>query len=591
MEEDILQIFLDKLGKMPIAQNILINNKETTFEEIQAFFNRAILCKYNTLFVVEINSSFSAYQQRVMNIFINKLLTYKNKQFNENNKRREIDKSDTSSYMDSCLVFIYNKESESFLNELRYLKINELLLVKNHSGIRRTVTLDNLSNYSPAKDSFREHLSQNTYIVRSEICGLGKSAKIKNQIKEKGLQYFYLPLGGNITKNKVYDKLKNLMKKIPKDNNYKNIAIHLDLYETKDFSVLNEFLFSFLITKFYSNNENIIYIPTNIVIYVEIPNCFSDFMSNNKILKFFKRVDDMIKIDEIPDLNLPKNKIKLFKNMLGLSTNEEIFEWVKKHFKENIRMERYSYHQINMFINLFISQYNNFGGKKLSFKELNSKKDITEECIDSFAKGTQYFIYEGFSKLILDGKYNKETENDEIDLLSFGYENKNEKKNDLYNVTFDKKLIFIIKDKLIAYSLDLSNEALKNGKALGEQDNEEKQKREIWKLYYSSEEIKELEFLDILKKVLNLENPVEKKSMINEETNLISLLEIIERDKYVITIDNFRKMILILYRILANIPVILMGETGCGKTALIKKLNQLLNNGKLDLELLKIDSS
>ena len=46
------------------------------------------------------------------------------------------------------------------------------------------------------------------------------------------------------------------------------------------------------------------------------------------------------------------------------------------------------------------------------------------------------------------------------------------------------------------------------------------------------------------------------------------------------TIDNFRKMILILYRIIASIPVILMGKTGCGKTAFIKKLNQLLNNGE-----------
>ena len=30
----------------------------------------------------------------------------------------------------------------------------------------------------------------------------------------------------------------------------------------------------------------------------------------------------------------------------------------------------------------------------------------------------------------------------------------------------------------------------------------------------------------------------------------------------------------------ANIPVIIIGENGCGKTALIKKLNQILNNGK-----------
>ena len=42
-------------------------------------------------------------------------------------------------------------------------------------------------------------------------------------------------------------------------------------------------------------------------------------------------------------------------------------------------------------------------------------------------------------------------------------------------------------------------------------------------------------------------------------------------------------MLLIVYRIKANIPVIIMGETGCGKTSLIIKLNQLLNNGKTTL--------
>ena len=37
MEEDILQIFLNKIGSLPIAQNILITNKETSYEEMQAF--------------------------------------------------------------------------------------------------------------------------------------------------------------------------------------------------------------------------------------------------------------------------------------------------------------------------------------------------------------------------------------------------------------------------------------------------------------------------------------------------------------------------------------------------------------------------
>lgn len=47
-------------------------------------------------------------------------------------------------------------------------------------------------------------------------------------------------------------------------------------------------------------------------------------------------------------------------------------------------------------------------------------------------------------------------------------------------------------------------------------------------------------------------------------------------------------MVLIIFRIVANIPVILMGETGCEKTSLIRKLNRLLNNGKENLIFINI---
>ena len=106
------------------------------------------------------------------------------------------------------------------------------------------------------------------------------------------------------------------------------------------------------------------------------------------------------------------------------------------------------------------------------------------------------------------------------------------------------------------------------------------------KKYHSS-----IDFLRELKNILFLDNPVgdEKKNIKNIKDKKISLLEIINRDQYVITPDNFRKMILILYRIIAKIPVILMGETGCGKTALIKKLNQLLNNGEETLKIINVN--
>ena len=48
-EEFIIKLFLDKTGKLPVAQNILIANKETSYEELQAFLTRAILCKYRKI--------------------------------------------------------------------------------------------------------------------------------------------------------------------------------------------------------------------------------------------------------------------------------------------------------------------------------------------------------------------------------------------------------------------------------------------------------------------------------------------------------------------------------------------------------------
>ena len=457
MEEDILQIFLDKIGKIPIAQNILISSKETSYEEMQAFFNRAILCKYNTLFVVEINGSFSDYQLRCMNIFIDKLLTYKNEKYNEKNRdnNKEVEKYDTHLYMDSCLVFIYNKKSESFLNDLKNFKPKNLKMDKTNHSLNR-MTTSSQSSFSSSFDPLRQELYNKTHIIQSEICGLGKSTQIKNRIKQSGKKYIYFPLGGNITKDQIYVKLKEIMKDINNKttNNYEYIAIHLDLFDSKEniVSILNEFLFSFLITKFYSNNENVIHIPTDIEIYIEIPNTFKDFISNYSILKSFKieEEDDIITIEHLPEFNLPLDKINIFKNMLGMTDNNKIYDWLRK----KIKIKRYSYHQIHIFINLFICQYKIFKvkGKKdeyLKIKFSENGNDVTEKCINSFAEATKYFTYGGFSRLLLDEKKKQDKNMDEIDILSEAYEN------DLKDEKFDKKLIFIVENKNLNRGNDL----------------------------------------------------------------------------------------------------------------------------------------
>ena len=80
--------------------------------------------------------------------------------------------------------------------------------------------------------------------MTSDICGLGKSEKIKKMIKDNNKIYFHFPLGGILTKSTIFDKLEKLLDEIKiaiKNNNkkYKDIAIHLDLTESRETSIIN----------------------------------------------------------------------------------------------------------------------------------------------------------------------------------------------------------------------------------------------------------------------------------------------------------------------------------------------------------------
>ena len=191
-----------------MAQNVLIPNNETSPEEIQAFFYRAILCEYNTLFVIELNNSFSNFQQNIMYSYINSILTYKNKIYNEITKNK-VDKNNTSEYLKSCIVFVYK--------EINY----------------KDVFLTEIGKYGAKvigkieKNDDDSKILENIKIFTSDKCGLGKTHKIIKMIKKnKKQQYFHFPLGGILTKEVIFKKLSELLIKtknsLKEDDNYEN---------------------------------------------------------------------------------------------------------------------------------------------------------------------------------------------------------------------------------------------------------------------------------------------------------------------------------------------------------------------------------
>ena len=832
IEEYILYLYEEYVGKLPIAQNILICSKETSIEEIQSFLYRAILCDYHTLFVIEILKSFSNYQHNKMYGYIDKLLSIKLEKYKKDNKKDDVYKEKTRIYLDSKIVFVYkdkdlDKEIEiAFKNELgKYIKNSkdENFSIPINKGDENEKEGENkMGDLSVSNiirnsiGSFQDNdLLKKIKVITSDVCGLGKSFKIKKMIKDQEKKYYHFPLGGKLTKNEIYQKVFDLFETIKKDakeeakkskkkedkedkdkndekySEFNKVAIHLDLIETKDISLINEFLFSFLITKFYTNNENIIYIPNNMQIYIEVPNSFENYLTKFGILNAFNKENiiqgelnqsETYNVKMLP-LELEPDIRENFKRLNEIEDDKKIEQFIKYNFN-SIGIKEYSYHQVQTFIKLYISQFDSFEGKgKLKF--VNSQgKDITKETIEYFVNSTKYFTNGGFAKAIMEKKHIK----DKFKLLSDAYDSDlskvDEKEGRKSTVNFDIPLVFIDKkeNKIIFEKfpeeenkgtnkifnknvdivylidatgsmgaeikaakenvIDIFNKLKKNykdynfrfgsvfyrdkidvkdekdeyfqltddmkeleknigtvkasgggdgpedwvggyeialndmkwrngikliihiadagahGTEFSEGDEHTEQgillppkieecvKRNINIIGFkisdypkkSFDKIREIyndyklknkdfgQFIEIyefdrkndeavsnnfnklvmeaanqvinssykylkrLKKILCLPNDLEKDIAVTKDKILLSLLSILDKDtdNYVITDDNYKKMLLLVYRIKADVPVIIMGETGCGKTSLIKKLSQILNNGEELVEIFNI---
>ena len=91
----------------------------------------------------------------------------------------------------------------------------------------------------------------------------------------------------------------------------------------------------------------------------------------------------------------------------------------------------------------------------------------------------------------------------------------------------------------------------------------------------------EIELLDDILDLCGAEDDTKKKLYRSEIKRIYP--------SYVFTTDNYIKMIHILMKTRANVPIIMMGETGCGKTSLIKMLSLIKNKGKeISLKILNI---
>ena len=114
---------------------------------------------------------------------------------------------------------------------------------------------ENFGNISVIGTMNNSRLSNSRTSLSSSFINLCHCFKIKNYSEDEIRLLSQAKLLGE---EQIFKKLKTIVDKSEEseNNELKNVAIHLDLNDNNEHSILNEFL----LTKFYSNSENVLYI-------------------------------------------------------------------------------------------------------------------------------------------------------------------------------------------------------------------------------------------------------------------------------------------------------------------------------------------
>ena len=566
IEKNVIYCSLSLTGNFPIAQTVLYCNSSTSEEEITAFIYKSIKCEFNALFII--------IKPEILDIEKKELLIQLLKDIY----------SKQSLQMNSCLLFVYSEDKKK--KEV----IQEIEKLPEHKYY----------SYDKNKINNKYYNNINIEIYLSEFSGLGKSTLIKNDFKnyidKYNYEYTYFPIGDDINRNELINRLLKLSNK--------KIALHLDLNDLYNIKIIREFLFSFLILKFYSQKENIFFYGNEIMIKIEIPNSFINFLDIFPILSFFKikhitpkEMPQLIVSKEISSniqivcnylkyINQINEKDIYFKNLSNNSYPNCIIAQpinqieCSKLIFENINIKNPNFYQIISFINLISEQLKLFTNSYyLNTSILNEIKNFKKNLdnirfffVYSLTLITKYFIISSYDNILKGQEITYSQQKGKTDI-----EKAKEKSREILlqkePFSIEKirpSMIFINEDGQSISEIITCKKNTEEYNLLKAIYNSDLQDESRGVLDYS--QLTSKEFLIEVKKVLDLVNPIDDFDKLSPKTKGGKPLKTLEKivESYVFTADNFIKLILISLRLRTNIPVIMMGETGCGKTSLIR---------------------
>ena len=191
------------------------------------------------------------------------------------------------------------------------------------------------------------------------------------------------------------------LKELYLEKDSKQYGLHLDVSDTKQIELFEDFIFSFLIQRVYTNNENIFCYEDNIKIFIEIQNGFLNLLEKFQLFKEF----NIHAIDKLPKLELQEEK-NSFKDLDDKKYDEEnnitsLFEIQKKNEKLN---HKYLYMSDIQLVCNYLKNLERISNYNLFFYNLTEK---INECSDKDYYINTEYINEDECHIILRKYINK----------------------------------------------------------------------------------------------------------------------------------------------------------------------------------------
>ncbi|CAF2518706.1 unnamed protein product [Rotaria sp. Silwood2] len=559
----------------PAVNQILFCTTETNWIDVRAFFYR---CFY---------SSSNLYQ----------LIEPERLEFNIQDKCCQL-----------IIKLVENNPSHKFklsiiTTEIQTHLINAILRMDTAKTVRDNELLN--------EDDLKKYVKQivkNCHLVSSTMAGLGKTTFIQNHAQKFNRNLIKFPITGDSS----FDQIGERLLLITTSN-----AIHFDIGSVENINLLNSILFCLCLFRSYCFSQTVIYLPMNTLFYFELES--SPFFKLNQDMFIFRYLEST-EIDEFNLNNVRYGETRLLyvtrylyaidkkiikdKEINIISeqsvTNSMCIDLLNKYFIQNKDKKYLSWTQLKIFINVFYHLFNGFSNcgyfRVDALQEPKLRMDIIQTFLNSSNQFTSISV-----KSVRENQVILKNGEQIDDLLNKSIIRWDTTQPFTVVFTHSNDPLFVYRaPKDVPTSLQLYFNALsrKNNRWLAKGTND------IFTDY------NQLDHLDLFFKLVSLSIKYWNKAICKQcfkqypyqrstcteckiplrkpkstDTNDIKqfqkeMAEILERE-YVITPDNYIKMLLVWLRISSDVPVIIMGETvyiinhiilGCGKTALINFL-------------------